>query len=106
MVWFTGGLHYTKEGHLYREIIEGEPQYVGAPTPEIDAAWDQLLKGRLEPWGLGTRLVVANVKLPGQYINLVGEDAATMVGRTWQDELGQYEVAFVSIPPTPIAFPA
>ncbi|KAK0368115.1 hypothetical protein CLIM01_14532 [Colletotrichum limetticola] len=44
-VSFTGGLHFYKNGSLYREIIEGQPQYVGPPSPEIDAAWKNLLKG-------------------------------------------------------------
>ncbi|KAM0145502.1 hypothetical protein ACHAQE_011237 [Botrytis cinerea] len=72
-VRFTGGLHFHKNGTLYREIIEGEPQYVGEPSPEIDSAWNQLLKG--------------------QYMNLVGDEATSMVERTWKDEHGNYEVA-------------
>ncbi|TGO16132.1 hypothetical protein BPAE_0517g00030 [Botrytis paeoniae] len=72
-VRFTGGLHYHKNGTLYRETIEGEPQYVGNPSPEIDAAWNQLLKG--------------------QYMNLVGDEASSMTDRTWKDDHGNYEVA-------------
>ncbi|EMR81581.1 hypothetical protein BcDW1_9835 [Botrytis cinerea BcDW1] len=72
-VRFTGGLHFHKNGTLYRETIEGEPQYVGEPSPEIDSAWNQLLKG--------------------QYMNLVGDEATSMVERTWKDEHGNYEVA-------------
>jgi hypothetical protein len=45
-VRFTGGLHYHKNGTLYRETIEGQPQYVGEPSPEIDSAWNRLLKGK------------------------------------------------------------
>ncbi|TQN64530.1 hypothetical protein CSHISOI_10941, partial [Colletotrichum shisoi] len=44
-VRFTGGLHYHPNGTLYRETVAGEPQYVGAPSPDIDSAWDTLLKG-------------------------------------------------------------
>ncbi|TIC90053.1 hypothetical protein CH35J_012364 [Colletotrichum higginsianum] len=72
-VRFTGGLHYHPNGTLYRETIAGEPQYVGAPSPEVDLAWDTLLKG--------------------QYMNLNGNEASTMVGRTWKDDSGNYEVA-------------
>ncbi|KAK1501471.1 hypothetical protein CTAM01_05695 [Colletotrichum tamarilloi] len=72
-VRFTGGLHFYKNGTLYREVIEGQPQYVGPPSPEIDAAWKSLLKG--------------------QYMNLVGSEASSMVGRTWKDSHGNYEVA-------------
>ncbi|THV45576.1 hypothetical protein BGAL_0473g00050 [Botrytis galanthina] len=72
-VRFTGGLHYHKNGTLYREAIEGEPQYVGSPSPEIDAAWNQLLKG--------------------QYMNLVGDEASSMTDRTWKDDHCNYEVA-------------
>jgi hypothetical protein len=45
-VTFTGSLRYnatTKE--IYREIDLSQPQYVGSPSPEIDAAWDRLLHG-------------------------------------------------------------
>jgi hypothetical protein len=45
-VRFTGGLHFHKNGTLYRETIEGQPQYVGPPSPEIDSAWNRLLKGK------------------------------------------------------------
>ncbi|TDZ21238.1 hypothetical protein Cob_v005775 [Colletotrichum orbiculare MAFF 240422] len=72
-VRFTGGLHFYKNGSLYREVIEGQPQYVGPPSPEIDAAWKSLLKG--------------------QYMNLVGNEASSMVGHTWKDDHGNYEVA-------------
>ncbi|KAK0378842.1 hypothetical protein CLIM01_03813 [Colletotrichum limetticola] len=78
-VRFTGGLHFYKNGTLYREVIEGQPQYVGPPSPEIDAAWKSLLKG--------------------QYMNLVGSEASSMVGRTWKDSHGNYEVACDAYPP-------
>lgn len=45
-VTFTSSLKYnatTKE--IYREIDHSQPQYVGTPSPEIDAAWDTLLHG-------------------------------------------------------------
>lgn len=46
-VTFTSSLKYnatTKE--IYREIDHSQPQYVGTPSPEIDAAWDTLLHGQ------------------------------------------------------------
>lgn len=40
-VRFTGGIKENKEG-FYREIDPSQPQYVGAPSPEIDKAWEDL----------------------------------------------------------------
>ncbi|KAJ5890475.1 uncharacterized protein N7473_006703 [Penicillium subrubescens] len=42
-VKFTGGLELNETGKLHRIIDPGQPQYVGPPTPEIDAAWDELM---------------------------------------------------------------
>ncbi|KAJ5389258.1 uncharacterized protein N7496_000326 [Penicillium cataractarum] len=42
-VQFTGGLELNETGKLHRIIATGQPQYVGPPTPEIDAAWDELM---------------------------------------------------------------
>ncbi|KAK2013578.1 hypothetical protein LZ32DRAFT_529941 [Colletotrichum eremochloae] len=69
---FTGGLYFTENDTLYREIIKGEPQYVGTPSPEIDAAWDRLLNGT--------------------FMNLDGPEASSMIGRTWKDHHGSYMV--------------
>ncbi|KAH8812467.1 hypothetical protein F5884DRAFT_855763 [Xylogone sp. PMI_703] len=43
-VKFTGGLKWSNDGVLYRDQNGGEAQYVGKPSPEIDAAWYLLLK--------------------------------------------------------------
>jgi hypothetical protein len=45
-VKFTGGLELNETGKLHRIIDPGQPQYVGPPTPEIDAAWDELMLGK------------------------------------------------------------
>lgn len=46
---FTGALRYNATSHeVYREIGSDEPNYFGDPktTPDIDAAWAHLLKGK------------------------------------------------------------
>jgi hypothetical protein len=43
---FTGKFAYNKEtGMVYREVDPSQPQYAGEPSPEIDAAWAELLRG-------------------------------------------------------------
>lgn len=43
---FTGRLNYNESsGLLYREVDPSSVQYFGEPSPEIDAAWDELLRG-------------------------------------------------------------
>ncbi|CEJ55178.1 hypothetical protein PMG11_01449 [Penicillium brasilianum] len=42
-VRFTGGLELNETGKLHRIIDPRQPQYVGPPAPEIDAAWDELM---------------------------------------------------------------
>lgn len=43
---FYGGPRWYDNGTGYRINNPNEPIYVGPPSPEIDKAWDQLLKGR------------------------------------------------------------
>jgi hypothetical protein len=40
---FTGGLRYNESKQLYRQIEPGIPNYAGVPTPEIDAAWHEII---------------------------------------------------------------
>src|SRR5690348_15881209 len=47
-VRFTGVLKIGKEVDLYREVDPTQPQYVGTPNPEMDAAWDQLVQRKLK----------------------------------------------------------
>lgn len=42
---FTGGIQVDESGKLYREVDPSKPQYAGAPSPEIDKSWDDLLGG-------------------------------------------------------------
>jgi hypothetical protein len=45
---FSGKLWYNEEtGFLYRDIDTAQPQYFGEPSPEIDAAWSDLLRGNI-----------------------------------------------------------
>lgn len=41
---FTGGIEVSTDGKLYREVDQSAVQYVGEPTPEIDRAWEDLLR--------------------------------------------------------------
>ncbi|EAW09065.1 oxidase ustYa family protein [Aspergillus clavatus NRRL 1] len=44
---FTSPLRYnTTSSQLYRDFDASQPQYIGAPSPEIDAAWESLLGGQ------------------------------------------------------------
>jgi hypothetical protein len=44
-VRFTAGLLYNEHRELYRPTAPGRPEYVGTPTPELDAAWENLVGG-------------------------------------------------------------
>jgi hypothetical protein len=43
-VQFTGGLRYDYKGHLHRNV-DSSIDYVGAPSDEVDEAWDALIRG-------------------------------------------------------------
>ncbi|KAB8072075.1 hypothetical protein BDV29DRAFT_158911 [Aspergillus leporis] len=42
-VRFNAGLRYNERHELVRTGNSGQPEYVGDPTPELDAAWDELM---------------------------------------------------------------
>jgi hypothetical protein len=45
-VTYTSAFRYNATlKTYYREFDASEPQYVGAPPPEIDKAWEELLAG-------------------------------------------------------------
>lgn len=44
-VQFTAALKFNASHLLYRPIDLTKPQYVGVPTPELDAAWEDLIGG-------------------------------------------------------------
>ncbi|RAO68350.1 uncharacterized protein BHQ10_004362 [Talaromyces amestolkiae] len=43
---YTSAIRDLPNGTLYMAFNTSEPQYVGPPSPEIDAAWNSLLQGR------------------------------------------------------------
>lgn len=44
---FTGPLRYNLEtGHFYRDIEAEQLHYFGEPSPEIESAWDGLLRSK------------------------------------------------------------
>jgi hypothetical protein len=45
-VTFTSGLDYREDGSLYRIADPNGPDYVGAPSKEVDAAWKELIHGK------------------------------------------------------------
>ncbi|CAN8099826.1 unnamed protein product [Discula destructiva] len=67
---FGGGLVYDDADNLYREITPGQPQFVGPPSPDIDAAWDGLLR----PLGMV----------------LTGDDASSVAGKTFEEDEGSW----------------
>ncbi|KUI69556.1 hypothetical protein VM1G_04721 [Cytospora mali] len=69
---FMGGLVYDDNDNLHRETLPGQPQYVGTPSPEVDAAWNQLLS----PLGMV----------------LKGDDASSVAGTTYQESDGSWLV--------------
>ncbi|KAJ5919450.1 hypothetical protein N7466_010393 [Penicillium verhagenii] len=43
---FSGKLAFSKEnGKVYRDIDSSQPQYFGLPSPDIDNAWADILRG-------------------------------------------------------------
>lgn len=43
---FSGKLAFSEElGKVYRDIDPSEPQYFGPPSPGIDSAWADLMRG-------------------------------------------------------------
>lgn len=47
---FTGALDYdVVTGQAYRHVDLSQPQYFGEPSPEIEEAWDGLLRSKFSP---------------------------------------------------------
>ncbi|KAK3647497.1 metalloendopeptidase [Elasticomyces elasticus] len=46
LVRFSGTANFHENGSAYRVAAPGQPQFVGTPSAEIDAAWDSLITGR------------------------------------------------------------
>ncbi|KAI4155165.1 MAG: hypothetical protein LQ340_001179 [Diploschistes diacapsis] len=43
---FTSGVLFTPAGEPYRTKYPGKPEYVGPPSPEVDANWEKLIGSR------------------------------------------------------------
>jgi hypothetical protein len=44
---FTGKFAFNQEtGKVYRDIDPSQPQYFGPPSPEIDDAWADMMRGK------------------------------------------------------------
>ncbi|OKL61631.1 hypothetical protein UA08_03512 [Talaromyces atroroseus] len=69
---FTGGLRYNESKQLYREIELGVPDYSGIPTPEIDAAWHDLIS--TTDVFLTEEEVKANIENGGTFANFPRPD--------------------------------
>ncbi|KAI1173205.1 hypothetical protein F4777DRAFT_461754 [Nemania sp. FL0916] len=65
---FVGDLNWHDNGTLYRPETPGYTTYVGKPSPEIDAAWKHII--------------------PGEATDLMGNEAKTVVGTTFQKPSG------------------
>ena len=44
-VRFTTGIHFDDQGEVYRNEYPGLNKYTGPPSPETDAAWEELIGG-------------------------------------------------------------
>lgn len=71
-VTFKSALRYNETSKTYyREHDPDEPQYVGAPSPTIDHAWEELLGGM---WPLLRKNRWSDIFVAGQYIILTEEE--------------------------------
>ncbi|CAI7582533.1 unnamed protein product [Penicillium palitans] len=55
---FTGGIKFDDNGSMYRDATAPGPSYVGPPSPQLDAAWDQMI---------GTRYLAFTEKQKGSF---------------------------------------
>ncbi|KAJ5509057.1 hypothetical protein N7527_011200 [Penicillium freii] len=55
---FTGGIKFHDDGSMYRDATAPGPSYVGPPSPQLDAAWDQMI---------GTRYLAFTEKQKGSF---------------------------------------
>ena len=67
-VRFTGEMKFHENGTIYRDYPPGAPIYAGPPSPEIDAAWDDLLYA--------------------SDLDLVGSEAESVKGSTFEEPQG------------------
>lgn len=42
---FTTGIYFDDKGNAYRNEHPNMNRFIGAPTPEMDAAWEELIGG-------------------------------------------------------------
>lgn len=64
-VTFDGSLTFDSTGTLIREKKKGEPEWVGEPTPEMDAMWDRVARdGRVFPISTEIRSGFSRVRSP------------------------------------------
>ena len=46
---FDGTAGFKDNGEIYRIYDHSQPQYVGEPSPEIDANWNYIVHGTSRP---------------------------------------------------------
>lgn len=56
-VRFTAGLRYNEQQELVRPVHPDLPEYVGTPSPEVDAAWKDLMGGKVPKSFFKTQMV-------------------------------------------------
>jgi hypothetical protein len=88
-VTFTGSLTFDSEGVLHRDRKDGELQWVGDPTPEMDSLWERVgLNGKSAARfketesSLKTREPAANVESIASGIYLDGWEADDVRGKS------------------------
>lgn len=80
-VKFTGGIKFAEDGTAYRHVEPGTTQYVGKPSDEIDLAWEELIRGMSFPCLL-QRLYFLTLRIVGQVVDLIGDEAKDWVNKT------------------------
>lgn len=85
-VKFIGGLKFDENGTTYRSIEPGATQYVGEPSEEIDRAWRQLIQGMSFTHSIPLQQVIDYFLLPGEEVDLIGEESTGVAGKTYQKE--------------------
>ena len=88
---FTSGFGLDADGHT--TLPHMSTLYSGAPKPEIDWAWHDLIGGKHESVLYSSRLWVTLVR-SGRYFIVSKEEAISIFGdryeETWSDEGGGY----------------
>lgn len=87
---FTSGVLFTPAGEPYRTKYPGKPEYVGPPSPEVDANWEKLIgcKYPVNIWLCSSQAASNHChKPPARYFSVTDEEAEQIADKenkkTW-----------------------